>query len=211
MRVYASVLFGSTPWRYDSRPFFVSEAVGTTYDPKIFGERIDSERRRLGLSQEKFGELIGVTQAQISNWITGRRSISLADAVQVSQALGVSLDWLVGLSDERNETLSATDQAAAELFRMIREMGLERVVERARGGTAPMVIGMAKDLIAHHPPSPLDEGGHGNPPTNEQLGNMVRVLRQVEEFDSRLKAAEKKIDGRGRPRNTVGQKKPKAQ
>ena len=59
-------------------------------------------RRQIGLEQVELaaGMGAGYSRSAIANIETGRRGLSLERATDAAQALGVSLDWLVGLTDD---------------------------------------------------------------------------------------------------------------
>lgn len=64
-------------------------------------DTIKKIRKRYGLSQVELAELIGVTQATISLYETGKRNINMETAQKIAIALEVSLDELWhGTGDE---------------------------------------------------------------------------------------------------------------
>lgn len=67
----------------------------------LVGSRIVAARELSGVQQFEFSRAIGhKTPAQPSLWESGRRLLPLADVPTVARALGVSSDFLLGLSDE---------------------------------------------------------------------------------------------------------------
>ena len=69
-----------------------------------FPERIAALRKELKLSQEKFGELANVSQRTVAFWESGQRMPSHGTITRLASCLNVSVDYLLGLSDERNRT-----------------------------------------------------------------------------------------------------------
>lgn len=59
------------------------------------GKRIREERLKLGLTQEKLSEEIGVTDAYIGKIERGERSLSLETLVRIANKLGVTVDYLL--------------------------------------------------------------------------------------------------------------------
>lgn len=57
-------------------------------------ERIKDLRKKHGLTQQKLGELVGVSKASISQWESGEHSPSGDNLAVLSKALGVSAHWL---------------------------------------------------------------------------------------------------------------------
>ena len=66
-----------------------------------FPERITAIRKDLKLSQEKFGELANVSQRTVAFWEAGQRMPSHAVIFSLADRLGVSVDYLLGRSDEK--------------------------------------------------------------------------------------------------------------
>lgn len=67
-----------------------------------FSERVAAIRKELHISQEKFGELAGVSQRSVAFWESGERMPSHATIAALSDTLGVSVDYLLGRTDEKN-------------------------------------------------------------------------------------------------------------
>lgn len=66
------------------------------------GRRIKELREMRGLKQEALAAMLGVSQATVSGWETGRRTIGVDDLIRIARALGVS---------ESHFFLSETDRA----------------------------------------------------------------------------------------------------
>ena len=66
-----------------------------------FPERIAAIRKNSKLSQEKFGELAGVSQRTVAFWEAGERMPSHATISTLADRLGVSVDYLLGRTDEK--------------------------------------------------------------------------------------------------------------
>ena len=52
------------------------------------------------INKNKLSVNIGISSGEIGDWVAGRKQPSLKDAVKIAQYFNVSLDYLVGLSDE---------------------------------------------------------------------------------------------------------------
>lgn len=63
--------------------------------------RIRELRRSTGISQEKLAEEMNVTQASISLYETGG-NMPIDMLVSISKYFGVTTDYLLGISDDRN-------------------------------------------------------------------------------------------------------------
>ena len=53
------------------------------------------------MSQEEFATIIGAKQTSYSSWERGVKEPSISALSQISSTLGVSADWLLGLSEVR--------------------------------------------------------------------------------------------------------------
>lgn len=75
-----------------------------------FPERITAIRKEMKLSQEKFGELANVSQRTVAFWEAGQRMPSHAVISSLADRLGLSVDYLLGRTDNK----ATKKQPAAE-------------------------------------------------------------------------------------------------
>lgn len=66
-----------------------------------FGEILQNERKRQGITRKKLSEMTGFSTRAILYWETGKREISLKNADIVSKVLGMTLQ--IGYEQERSE------------------------------------------------------------------------------------------------------------
>jgi len=64
-----------------------------------FGERLVYARKKKGLNQKQFAELIGVSSNTLRPWENGNRSPHVSMVRKIVKALEVSEDWLMGNDD----------------------------------------------------------------------------------------------------------------
>lgn len=65
--------------------------------------RIEELRKVLGLSQDKFGEALGVTRTAVCAWENGRRGVSEQTIISICREFNVNRAWLVeGIGDMFN-------------------------------------------------------------------------------------------------------------
>ena len=69
-------------------------------EKKIFSDRLKKLRLEHNLSQEALGEVIGLTKAAVSMLETGQRAASIDVFIALADYFDVSLDYLVGRSDD---------------------------------------------------------------------------------------------------------------
>lgn len=60
-----------------------------------FKSRLKQRMRDLGVTQEELANSIGVTQGQISHFVTGQRRLQIEDIKKLCMALDISSDWLL--------------------------------------------------------------------------------------------------------------------
>ncbi len=63
---------------------------------KMVGLRMKVRRTELAMKQSELGEVLGVTQAHISEWEIGRRALRIEQAVAIAKGLKTSVGYLVG-------------------------------------------------------------------------------------------------------------------
>ena len=64
------------------------------------GQRIASERKKLGLSQEALGDKMGVSRQAISKWESDGAVPEIDKLIAMSKLFGVTLGWLLGVEEE---------------------------------------------------------------------------------------------------------------
>jgi transcriptional regulator with XRE-family HTH domain len=94
------------------------------------GERVRKARVMRGLSQTELGFYAGITASGIQHLERGKSQPSIEVLARIALALGVSADWLLGISDEEpdwSEKVLAPRAGSREALRWI--MRTSRVVE----------------------------------------------------------------------------------
>ena len=65
----------------------------------IFSQRLKELRMERSLGQVALAESIGVSKAVVSMWETGKREPSMTSLIALANFYGVSIDYIVGLTD----------------------------------------------------------------------------------------------------------------
>lgn len=74
-----------------------------SFDEKlIFSTRLRHERERLGLMQKEMAQKLDIPPNTYNGYETGKRSPNLEVAKHISDTLDISVDYLLGRTDERN-------------------------------------------------------------------------------------------------------------
>ena len=79
-----------------------------------FSERLKDLRKQAGLTQVDVAEKLGISQPAYASWERGIKKPTQENLVKIAQVLNVSVDYLVGNSEERTDELDNIEL----LFRM---------------------------------------------------------------------------------------------
>ena len=80
------------------------------------GIRIRDFRESKGLTQKELAEIVGVQDAVISNWETGRNRPNVDVLKKLCTALNTSADELIGIRRKENKGLSNEAKKVAAAF-----------------------------------------------------------------------------------------------
>ena len=69
-------------------------------DERSFGERVASLRSTQSLTLQQLGNILGLTKAAVGNLQHGRKKPSVDVLIAIADYFDVSLDYLVGRSDD---------------------------------------------------------------------------------------------------------------
>ncbi len=73
---------------------------------QVFGKRLEQLLLEKGISQGEFAEAVGCSRQSVNFYILGKRNPDIALAGEMAKYLDVSCDYLVGLSDIREDKIS---------------------------------------------------------------------------------------------------------
>jgi len=74
-----------------------------------FAERLREERKKRGLTQKELGDRCGFETSIISRYESGSREPGSKALTKLSETLGISVDYLMGLSNNPNSQIASTD------------------------------------------------------------------------------------------------------
>lgn len=66
-----------------------------------FKDRVKELRRNRGWSQQDFASKIGIVQSVVAGYESGKKTASPDKLIEIAKLFGVSLDYLLGMSDEK--------------------------------------------------------------------------------------------------------------
>ena len=70
-----------------------------------FSERLKDLRKQAGLTQVDVAEKLGISQPAYASWERGVKKPTQENLVKIAQILNVSVDYLVGNSEEKTDEL----------------------------------------------------------------------------------------------------------
>ena len=86
-------------------------------DYDIFGKRLQAEMDKRGLSYRAVAELVGMTTTTMCRYAKCHRVPRATEVLKIADALGVTCDYMLGLSDDPHKT---ADWDLPSLVRVIR-------------------------------------------------------------------------------------------
>ncbi len=105
-------------WRHEDQYEIVASLTSLFFMPPLFKDRLRTARERRNLSQAELATKAGLQPAAISHFETGNRAPSFENLKRLSDALNISVDYLLGRIDEEQhgQGLAAVPRAR-QLFR----------------------------------------------------------------------------------------------
>lgn len=99
------------------------------------GDRIKARRKMVHLTQDEFGELLGVQKSAVAKWENGRvENIKRSTIQRMAQILECSPSYLLGFDEDKPNTIQLTviESTMLDSFRNLNQEGQERVIEYAK-------------------------------------------------------------------------------
>ncbi|EJS63467.1 helix-turn-helix domain-containing protein [Bacillus cereus] len=88
----------------------------------IIGKRIKEIRMSLGYTQQQFADSVDISKPMVSYIESGKKTPSRETVSKISNLANVSTDYIVGLSDNKNNEESSTSDVMLELKHYIDRM-----------------------------------------------------------------------------------------
>lgn len=122
-----------------------------------FAQRIAAIRKEKKLSQEKLGELVNMSQRSVAAWEGGERTPSFPVLLELAEKLDVSVDYLLGRTDERKikEPVISDDELRSATYERIRSLP-EPVLARVLDLIDAIQSDQGSDSAAPAPRGPYD-------------------------------------------------------
>ena len=81
-----------------------------------FRKNIKSLIDSSGLTVKAFSERVGLTSPAVSRYLSGDRKPELHCVVSIAKSFGVSVDWLIGISENKFDTLTDEVREVVNLY-----------------------------------------------------------------------------------------------
>ena len=88
--------------------------MAITREDLIFAKRIKELRKKHGYTQTSFSQIVGIDQSDLSKLERGLRQGNFHIAFAAAKLFETSVDYLLGLTDERKPYPEATNDPLAE-------------------------------------------------------------------------------------------------
>ena len=85
-------------------------------DYTVFQERLKALMDSRGYGIKALADKMNITSATLSRYLSGNRSPDLVYVVKLAEFFGVSIDWILGINDDRYETIPADIQELSKLY-----------------------------------------------------------------------------------------------
>lgn len=87
---------------------------------KTIGERIKEKREEMGLNQKELAKQLNITPSAVNQYEKGEKTPSTEKLVKLAKILGVSSDYLLGASKEKDIFIDKTILKAFTDFKELR-------------------------------------------------------------------------------------------
>lgn len=82
----------------------------------FYGKRLKKLRESRGITHQELADLLGVSYAQIYRYEANKTDPSTDVLVKLGQLFGVSVEYLLGMTDDESRHLSQSDLSPNELI-----------------------------------------------------------------------------------------------
>lgn len=98
-----------------------SKLAHGSFNMESFKENLSYVLKSKNIMGKELAENVHISEATISRYISGQRLPDIEYVYRICTFLGVSMDWLVGLSDSRNEPGTPKEREVAHLYSIASE------------------------------------------------------------------------------------------
>lgn len=100
--------------------------------------RLKELRENAGLTQKDFAKIFGAAQNTVSQWETGSRRIDDKTLCELAEYFDVSVDYLLGRSNEKKSPAGNISEAKLEMIDLIDRLSDDQVRKLLQIATAAL-------------------------------------------------------------------------
>lgn len=131
--------------KLDIRGNDIMKNIDTIINHKEIGSRIRNEREKLGLSRERFAEIVGLSSYYIGQIERGDRNMSLETLIKISSSLNISIDYILKGYIHYMENVLAME-AIEDNYKEELDDEIKEILDLL-SGTSKETIRLVKDII----------------------------------------------------------------
>lgn len=160
------------------------------------GQRIAEGRKKLGLSQEAFGDRLGVSRQAASKWESDAAVPEIDKLITMSKLFGVSIGWLLGVEDPEapaeatlsEEQLSAVTELLCRYPTPCPERKSRKwlIAACAAGLAVNLALGCAGLFLPKYNVPPLADSSTLQSQIDNLTDHNTQLQQQVEDLNTQL-------------------------
>ena len=113
----------------------------------MFSEKLKEIRRRDGITQLQAAKQLGVSLGAVGNWESGKRTPDADMLVQIADTFGVTVDYLLGRTEDSGSTSTETDRCIEQLRKRPELVSLVSLTAKASPEDISRVIRVIEAMI----------------------------------------------------------------
>ncbi len=113
----------------------------------MFAEKLKEIRRRDGITQLQAAKILGVSLGAVGNWESGKRTPDAEMLVQIADTFGVTVDYLLGRTEDGGSTPTETERCMEMLKKRPELVALVSLMQNATEGDVKRITRVVEAMI----------------------------------------------------------------
>ncbi len=113
----------------------------------MFGEKLKEIRRRDGITQNQAAAQLGVSLGAVGNWESDKRTPDAEMLVHIADTFGVSVDYLLGRTDDGGSTPTEIDRCIEQLKKRPELVTLVSLLAKASPADVDRIIRVIEAMV----------------------------------------------------------------
>ncbi len=113
----------------------------------MFAEKLKEIRRRDGITQLQAAKILGVSLGAVGNWESGKRTPDAEMLVQIADTFGVTVDYLLGRTEDGGSTPTETERCIEQLKKRPELVALVTLMQNADEGDVKRITRVVEAMI----------------------------------------------------------------